>query len=245
MLDTEIRLLEEVGARTWPAAETEWLGGWYLSMDRGLTRRANSVLPLDLADGAVLTDSIDAVEDRYRERGLAPCFKMTRAARPDTLDAALDHRGYRAEGHSLVLSTTDIAGDAAPHPSVDLSSEMTPDWLESTWPDRMGDERWSGIVTRIGAPRAFALARVEGRAAGGALAAVDQGWACITAVHTLPAFRRQGVGRALLDTLLAWARGRASAAFLQVEADNEPAVRLYGSAGFRPAYRYHYRALRA
>jgi ribosomal protein S18 acetylase RimI-like enzyme len=41
---------------------------------------------------------------------------------------------------------------------------------------------------------------------------------------------------------LKWARLRgAREAWLQVEADNEPALGLYRSIGFSEIYRYHYR----
>jgi ribosomal protein S18 acetylase RimI-like enzyme len=39
-----------------------------------------------------------------------------------------------------------------------------------------------------------------------------------------------------------WAAGRgARQLYLQVEEDNQPALRLYGRLGFRPSHRYHYR----
>jgi ribosomal-protein-alanine N-acetyltransferase len=54
--------------------------------------------------------------------------------------------------------------------------------------------------------------------------------------------RRGGVGRALLDALLAWARERAAGAVvLEVRDSNAPAQALYAAAGFvadgrRPRY---------
>ena len=97
--DTEIRRLEEIGAKTWPARTTERLHGWLLSMDDGLTRRANSVLPIGWDDGPRVGERIAEVELRYQDHGLNPCFKMTRAVLPADLDDLLDRRGYRAEGH--------------------------------------------------------------------------------------------------------------------------------------------------
>jgi [ribosomal protein S18]-alanine N-acetyltransferase len=58
----------------------------------------------------------------------------------------------------------------------------------------------------------------------------------------LPEARRQGIGRALLDTLLAAARRRRlGSAVLEVAADNAAARRLYAACGFiqagrRPRY---------
>lgn len=244
ILESEIRRLEEIGAKTWPARKTERRHGWLLSIDEGVTRRANSVLPVGDDAGPAIGERIDEVERCYRGHGLDPCFKMTRAALPGDLDARLDRRGYRAEGHSLVLTM------APPEPgpangTMDLFAEATPEWLACDWPGHTDDERWISIVRRIAGPKAFALAHIDGMPAGSALANADAGWTCITAVHTLPAFRRRGVGRTLVMALAEWARPKCSGIFLQVEADNEAALRLYASVGFTPAYDYHYRTLRS
>ncbi|MCY1384374.1 Mycothiol acetyltransferase [compost metagenome] len=59
-------------------------------------------------------------------------------------------------------------------------------------------------------------------------------------------FRRQGLGKAMLDVSLRWARLRgAKKAWLQVEADNEAALALYRSAGFSDVYNYLYRTPKA
>ncbi len=53
--------------------------------------------------------------------------------------------------------------------------------------------------------------------------------------------RRPGLARRLLAALLAAAReAGARRAWLQVEAANPAASRLYEGMGFEPAYRYHY-----
>ena len=52
-------------------------------------------------------------------------------------------------------------------------------------------------------------------------------------VHTIgvdPAYQGRGIGRRLLDELLAFADG--GAVYLEVRTDNEPALALYDSAGF-------------
>ena len=50
-----------------------------------------------------------------------------------------------------------------------------------------------------------------------------------------PKYRRQGIGRALLDQMIAWAKIRKSPAiFLEVREGNVEASPLYESAGFQP-----------
>lgn len=60
-------------------------------------------------------------------------------------------------------------------------------------------------------------------------------------IHTLtvtPNFRRQGIGRAMLDQLIAWAYERkAPAIFLEMREGNEEARPLYVSSGFTPISR--------
>lgn len=246
ILDSEIRRLERIGARSWPARTTENLGGWLLSLDSGVTRRANSVLPNGWDDASSIEDRVATVERRYRRDGLTPCFKVTKASLPAGLDQALAQKGYRAEGHSDVLTAAIGQVDDRAALPVEIAPEPTAEWLATCWPDRgcgNGDPR-RDIVDRIGGPRAFVLVRLDGRPAGAALAAAERNWVCIGAVHCLPAWRRRGVARALIASMAGWARRQqAEFLFLQVESDNQPAHGLYRAARFQPAYRYHYRVL--
>jgi GNAT superfamily N-acetyltransferase len=242
-----IRLLEDIGADAWPAATTAWLEGWRLSLDAGVTRRANSVLPnaarpIDDADAL-----IDEVEQRYGARYLCPCFKLTAASEPTDLDRRLERRGYRAEGHSLVLvaETRAVVAPHAPGVAIILDDRPTEAWLDACWPAaQYAAERSArqAIVERLRLPRAFALARRGGALAGAALAVADRSWVGLTAVHTLPEQRRRGVAHCLLAALAGWARGQGiGRVYLQVERDNPPARRLYAALGFAEAYSYHYR----
>lgn len=241
-----IRRLEDLAADAWPAATTERLHGWRLGFTRGVTRRANSVIPIRW-DGAVgLETAVAEVERRYRSRGLRPCFKLTSAALPAGLEAALEARGYAAEGctdvHTARLDAVTAAGD-----SVRLSSAPSPEWIATCWSERARHAEvpvLTALVGRIATPHVFALAVRDGVVAGGGLAIQAGDWAGITAVLTLPRFRRSGIARAVVAALTRWARGQGvTSLYLQVEADNAPARRLYRGLGFRPAYRYHYRAL--
>lgn len=239
----QIRLLEDLGAQTWPAMRTVPIEGWKLGLDIGVTRRANSVLPNAPAPPSDPETLIDQVERRYRAQDLVPCFKMTDVAQPLDLDRRLERRGYRAEGFSLVLvgKTTQLTHRSTGTAAIDHDNHPTSDWLAACWPADQERDARQLIAERVPQPRVFALAWLDGVAAGAALAAICHDWAVLTAVHTLPMFRRRGIGRSLLSALISWAESkRISDIFLQVEADNLAARRLYAELGFTEAYSYHY-----
>lgn len=160
-----IRLLEDIGADAWPATTTTWLEGWRLSIDCGVTRRANSVLP-NAAQPVGNPDAlISEVERRYRARGLPPCFKLTAAAEPTDLDRRLERRGYRVEGHSLVLvaDARAVRPPHAPKVVIVLDDRPTQAWHDACWPAaQSADERSArqAIVERLQLPRAFGTVRL-------------------------------------------------------------------------------------
>lgn len=76
------------------------------------------------------------------------------------------------------------------------------------------------------------LAEVNGEAAGFALARAGGGEAELMLLASEPRFRRQGVGRALLRSIIADARARgATQVFLEVRAGND-AIAFYEQLGF-------------
>lgn len=106
------------------------------------------------------------------------------------------------------------------------------------------DEMWSApaIAAMMDSPGTFAFLAGGVDAPGFVLARVAGEDAEILALGVSETARRQGLARRLLDAAIreAFARG-ATAMFLEVAEDNEPARRLYAGAGFqavgrRPAY---------
>jgi len=70
----------------------------------------------------------------------------------------------------------------------------------------------------------------------------DNDLAGLFEIATTEAERGKGFGRRLILSALKWARLRgARQAWLQVEASNAEALRLYTKMGFKEVYRYHYR----
>jgi ribosomal protein S18 acetylase RimI-like enzyme len=234
----------------WPPERVVDLNGWRCGLDRGATRRPNSIWPFAWQPHRPLAAGIQAAERLYREAGLRPCFRITPAAAPAGLAPALAARGYAREGASHVLVAEPCSlGTTPPRRgalAVSLDERPGPGWLacyEEGLASAAEGIALCGLLARIAAPHVFAAVTVEGRAASTALAVATRTCVQISAVRTLPACRRHGLAGSVLSALQDWARARGARQLaLMVEATNAPALALYRKAGFHRAYDYHYLA---
>jgi ribosomal protein S18 acetylase RimI-like enzyme len=248
---SEILALERIADLAWPAPEVVALGEWRLRAASGWTNRANSALPLGTGAGSV-DETVRACERFYSERGLPPKITVPLPVRRDVA-RHLDAAGWVAAPVVLV-QTAPLAGwPAVPGLDVDLRSEPSRDFLAMVASRKRPDggpqqqaglpEAANHVLTAVPAVR-FAQAADHGSLVAVARGAVVETWLHIGLVAVRPAARRRGYARALSAALAAWAAGSgATAAVLQVEQHNEPAVRLYQSLGFTTHHTYRtYRA---
>lgn len=252
MVEAHVAFLEELAANAWPVAIVQHVDGWRLRFNSGVTRRANSVLPI--ADGGrySLGEKTRLAERFYAERGLPCRFQVADATAPPGLDAYLADRGYVREAPTTVLAAEPSAiappTTLLPGLSVDASAVMAHDWTKAydeangfSGPDA---ELRRDIMRRVPVPAAYALARIDGEAVAVGWAAIERGWAGVFGMATRVGRRRRGAGRAVLRALAERARaGGARHMYLQVMADNVAACALYEGEGFQPEYGYHYRRL--
>jgi ribosomal protein S18 acetylase RimI-like enzyme len=233
--------------RGWPPARVEHIGGWRCGLDRGVTRRPNSIWPIAWDGSLALEDAIARTEALYRDAGLDPCFRIMTGAAPPELEDALAARGYAAEGPSRVLVAT-LSPHPAPADDILFLEAPNEPWLacyESELKHEAERQATRALFGRITERHVFGAAVVDGVTTSTALAVATEGWAQISAVRTLPAWRRRGLAERVLAALAAWARRQGAAnLILAVEAGNTPAERLYRKAGFRHEYDYRYRAVR-
>jgi ribosomal protein S18 acetylase RimI-like enzyme len=229
----EVAELEAVGADLWVAPEVEELDGWRLRFAHGVTGRANSVLPN--AGARDVDAKIEEAEAWYAARDLPARYQMTRAAQPG-LEAALLARGYEQRGDAVGI---EIASLPETTRSVDLTSTPDDEWIELWAGSRSFDRLDVAHALLTGSPGATAFARIDGAAVGRAVAVGP--WLGITSMATLPAARRQGYARAIVESLIAWGRARGCTnGLLQVETTNVAARALYAAYGFAKHHEYHY-----
>ncbi|MGM9334123.1 GNAT family N-acetyltransferase [Streptomyces murinus] len=235
--------LARVTSRGWRPVESERLGEWELRAAGGYTRRANSVLPLG-DPGRPLDAALAAVRRWYGERGL-PAYVQTATGAEGTqelLGAELERRGWVREVSAEVwIGALAPLADRPEGADVVLAREADEAWLA-----RYQRKGVSEVALRVlsGGPSVW-FATVPGEP-GGAPAAigrcvVDGRWAGFAAVEVDPGRRRQGLATEVMAALArrALAEG-ASAGWLQVESDNEPAQALYTGLGFSRHHAYHH-----
>jgi ribosomal protein S18 acetylase RimI-like enzyme len=221
----EIRNLEHAAALAWPGVEQRWGGGWLMRFGHGITRRANSAVPLDVSAGA----DIGALIDWYGARGAAPLVTA-----PDRLLRI--PAGAPTDAETLVL-TSGLEQRAA-NPAVALSRRPHDEWLRL-----YGRNVPLDVLTAV----------IDGEVAFGTIADAAVGraavttapdgtrWLGLSAVHVVEQARRRGLASELCRALLIWGAERgAGRAYVQVLADNTAALRLYEPMGFAVHHRSRY-----
>lgn len=249
MVSTMINIttLEEYSLRAWPALETETYDGWLLRFANGYTRRANTAQPL-YGSTLDLDTKIAYCEAFYQQRGLPCGFKLTPAAYPPELDVELARRGYTRQADTRVMTVDLAKASLADMPGVTTEVSNQPD---DAWIDTFC--RFNSVVAEFRPTMPLLLAKIEPRCYFAAVRARDEVFAVGLGVRdgqyvglfdivVREDARRRGFGYALVSDLLRRARSDgATTGYLQVMANNAPAIQLYTGLGFGDVYPYWYR----
>lgn len=246
--------LQRVMVPAWGAVERGALGDWQLRASAGYTQRGNSVVPVG-SPGRPLAAAVEEVEHWYAGRGLPAKFALAgpQGFEPadDSLGALLLARGYTVGSRTLNLTAAreTIAAADPGGPAVTIADDLSPSWLEAYHRTRATVPGATEAVLS-GSPRVLfgsitpggglsqQLGLRAGDAAGTAPIAlarlgIGAGWGGLGAVWTDPAYRGRGLAAHLTARLAVALREEGvSLLHLQVEHDNETAIRLYRRLGF-------------
>lgn len=235
----EVRHLEWLAFRGWPALESRDVQGWHLRFSGGYTKRANSINALN----PLPSTDIEAVEDPFHERGVRPVWRLTPLA-PFGMAERLKARDYEPIERSL-LQRCPLHDGFRADPAVEISPGPTTAWIEAfaahspVKPEHR--ETMQRMLHSIAQPAGFAFVQHEGRPMAMAIGVVEGDHMGLFDVLVMPEARRQGLARRVTESLYAWAWARgARFAYLQVVATNAAAMPLYAAQGFRTVYEYEY-----
>jgi N-acetylglutamate synthase len=255
---TRLRISAEQACRmsnaSWPAVHTRPLGDWLLRASDGFSARANSVMAIG-DPGVRFDDAVTATIEFYREHGLTPWAQVVvgtatgerflgsgwTLARPGEADSELQVASVAKAARAVRAMLP-----SSP-PPVRVGETLTPAWLAN---DARALAHPDAAVAVLEGPDQVAFVEIgrPGAAPDEALlakgrVACEGDWAGITDVWVAQDHRRRGLGAVVLDEMLSWAAERgATSTYLQVRADNAPALALYATLGFRTHHAYRYLA---
>lgn len=244
MRRAEVDNLERVGINAFAQTDELLIGEWVAVIGASPARRANAIYPIG-DPGRSVASAIATAGSFLTSHDRPVLYKLAvPAGQTHDLEPQLSGLGFLPEGLTEVLTADRMPRRMGAHEAAVVIEEGLSDtWLADRARilalSRPQVERFAASVGQLDRPEAFASTTGTGSAQGRAV--MMGAWMGIFDMLTEPAARRQGLGREVLWSLLAWgvARG-ADRVFLQAEVGNEPAQSLYSSAGFGRAYRYSY-----
>ncbi len=243
------RQIEQAGLNALQTQRQLFYDGWVLRLSAGKAKRARSVNAF-FGSTLPLVRKIGHCESVYAQHGLPPLFRMTPFDRPTDLEATLALRGYEAFDETLVQVTALPCAPEIPETADGVAIEALG---ADAFVEAVGELRQSPVAQRDAHRERIAnspldkrciAVRAEGTVVCAAQAAVEDGLAGVYDVVTAEAARGNGYATLACTSLLSWAwQHGAHAAYLQVSADNAPALTIYRKLGFATVYAYHYRGL--
>ena len=247
MNDIALTLVEEAGLNALQTQRQLFYDGWLLRVSPGKAKRARSVNPY-FGSTLSVDVKIDHCERVYAGHGLPTLFRMTPFIQPPHLERALEERGYIVFQPTYVqLVALDRPPEAPPDTAIELAAPPIEAFVDEVAALRgsSAEQRAAHLERLASTPLATRaiVARQDGRTIGCGQVALDRGLAGIYDMVTDAAFRGRGAASEIVVELLrcAWQNG-ATHAYLQVDAENAPALAVYRKFGFATAYTYHYRA---
>lgn len=241
------RLIETVAAHAWPAETEREYDNWLLRANKGVTKRANSVLTI----GAIpkRENWLTEIEIFYERQNIQPCFYITEAT-PKRLDELLANNNYQivTELNLLAIDTEELIERIEEQNRFQISiiDRITPDWMTAFLILEGHDVKqriaFETIFQGIRLIKGFLAIYFQDEIVAVATIATECGWGYVSNVVVSKHYRRQGIASQLLLQLAKWANNHhTKKLFMQVLADNEPALRLYAKLGFKQLAKGHYR----
>jgi GNAT superfamily N-acetyltransferase len=243
------RQIEQAGLNALQTQRQLFYDGWVLRLSAGKAKRARSVNAF-FGSTLPLARKIGHCESVYAQHGLPPLFRMTPFDQPTDLEATLAVRGYEAFDETLVQAAALPCPPEIPETADGVAIEALG---ADAFVEAVGDLRQSPKAQRDAHRERLAhspldkrciIVRADGAVVCTAQVAVEDGVAGVYDVVTAEAARGNGYATLACTSLLSWAWQHGThAAYLQVNADNAPALAIYRKLGFATIYTYHYRGL--
>lgn len=247
--DLLLSRIEDAGLNASAPPQQRWMDGWIVRTNPGKAKRARCINAV--AGGRLpLAEKLARAAEAYREAGLPMVFRITPFTQPPGLGTELASMGWGTLDDTRVM-VGPVAATPLPR-AWPLGLQWAPLGHEA-YAEAVGslrgsppEQRRAHAVRLAQSPvpyRGFALQREEdGQVLACGQFAREADLVGLYDVFTHESARGQGLAGLLCERLLSLAAHEgAKVAYLQVEADNTAARRVYRRLGFADGYAYHYR----
>lgn len=246
--------VEDAGINASAPREQLWVDGWLLRFSPGKAKRARCVQAV--AQGRLPVEAkLERCLALYAKVGLRPYVRITPFSQPPGLDDRLAALGMERIDDTRVMvvplvanAAVLVASDEAPAAEIRIQpvdSDRFAEWVGAQRGSSSAERRAHAERLRHSPVEHHALLVIDasGLPVAGGQAAVEDDLVGLYDIFTAESARGRGLARALCRHLLRTATAQgARTAYLQVDAGNAPARRIYGRLGFVDAYAYHYRS---
>lgn len=244
---TFLSRIEDAGLNASAAREQRWVDGWLVRFSPGKAKRARCIQAV--AAGRLSVEAKLALcLPVFAEAGLHPFIRITPFSQPPGLDEQLARLGLERVDDTRVMVLRELAERTPSDDNAFIEasdSEAFVAWIGRLRGSSEGERRAHAerIAHAPVAHRAALLRNAAGAVVAGGQVVTEGELAGLYDVFTAEAERGRGHARALCVHLLQRAVATGSrVAYLQVDAANDAARRVYRSLGFVDAYSYHYRS---
>ncbi|MBK5113588.1 MAG: GNAT family N-acetyltransferase [Candidatus Heimdallarchaeota archaeon] len=242
-----IRFYQELSTNAWPAKYYYLLNGWIVRISEGVTKRANSVIPLTYYGDKLLED-IQVIEAIYTKNKLPVIFQLPDYYEPKNLLKTLVESNYRIidETRVMVAKFEDMSDIPVNQDySYQKTTETKNDWFNTLSVSERGtQERIKGqkaIIRRILQPKCFFSAKHEEKIIGVGMGVLEQGNLGIYDMIVNPDYRRQGIAASIIAQMVEWGKANSChSVYLCVQGDNQAAIALYEKVGLKESFGYRY-----
>ncbi len=249
----KIKQLQEILMNCWPAYHYFFLNGWILRFTDGVTARANSVFPLNYhGTPKDLDKDLNLVEKAYNVYKLPAIFTIPEVFEPYNLDLILKERGYQQLGcttHTMIISIESVRDEVINEKFAYILHSKRVEEISNflaKYSKRNQEEQkiLEALTNRIVIPqKRFIIAKYDNKVVGTLLGILDpHGYLYIVDVLVDPNFRQQKIATSMFFKIVK-DRGISNGIkkiWLQVEVENQEAMKLYTKLGFEKAYSYYY-----
>ena len=240
----EIRDIELMLMRTWPALDEKRYDGWILRFSEGYTKRSNCINPL-YESYFELEEKYEYCKKIYEEKKLPIVYKIIDTEVSIVVDEFLKNKGLEKRDMVTVkeIELTNVNYNLK---NINVSWGFNKEWydfyVKENKLNKQEENIFKELLQKNDKNNMYVYKLEENEIIAVAMGVVEKNKIGIFNVYVKDTYRKKGYATEILEGLLVEARKiNVEKAYLQVMETNEKAIKLYKKMGFVPKYRTWYR----